>query len=148
MKRIRAPVPRRSAVVRARGFRWRGIVLERYRELSGAAAAGASRQVLLAGSRGAPIRFDVRYFELAAGRRTNFEQHRHAHVVIGLRGSGRVRLNRRWLRLRAFDMCYVAPDTPHELHNDRRARFGFLCLVDAQRDRGRALRRHPVTASR
>ena len=89
------------------------------------------------GSGGAPINFDVRYFELAPGGRTNFEQHRHAHVVIGLRGSGRVRLGRRWVRLRRHDTCYVAPETPHELHNDRRTPFGFLCIVDAARDRGR-----------
>jgi quercetin dioxygenase-like cupin family protein len=130
--------PPRSALLPARAFRWRGIELERYRDLAGAAAAGTSRQVLVAGSRGAPVSFDVRYFELAPGKRTNFEHHRHAHVVIGLRGGGRVRLGRHWVRLRGLDACYIAPDTPHELHNDRRSPFGFLCIVDAQRDRGRA----------
>jgi quercetin dioxygenase-like cupin family protein len=139
MKRAGAPSVR-SALLPERAFRWRGIALEHYRDLSGAAAGGASRQVLLAGSRGAAVRFDVRYFELAPGARTNFEQHRHAHVVIALRGAGRVRLGTRWMRLRGRDACYVAPDTPHELHNDRRTPFGFLCIVDAVRDRGRAPR--------
>jgi ribulose-bisphosphate carboxylase large chain len=137
MKRRGAAPVQRSALVSARAFRWRGVEPERYRDLSGAAANRASRQVLIAGSGGAPINFDVRYFELAPGGRTNFEQHRHAHVVIGLRGSGRVRLGRRWVRLRRHDTCYVAPETPHELHNDRRTPFGFLCIVDAVRDRGR-----------
>jgi quercetin dioxygenase-like cupin family protein len=137
-----------SAVLSARAFRWRGIVLEHYRDLAGTAAAGASRQVLVAGSRGDPVSFDVRYFELAPGKRTNFEHHRHAHVVIGLRGGGRVRLGRRWVRLRGFDACYIAPDTPHELHNDRRTPFGFLCIVDAQRDRGRPAGRPMATRSR
>jgi len=130
----------RSAVVPARAFRWRGVQLERYRDLAGGTVSGTSRQVLMAGSSGVPIAFDVRYFELTPGGRTNFEQHAHAHVVIGLRGSGRVRLGRRWLRVGRLDTCYVAPDAPHELHNDRRRPFGFLCIVDAVRDRGRPVR--------
>jgi ribulose-bisphosphate carboxylase large chain len=134
----RRPAAPRARILVARGFRWSGVAVERYRDLAGASAPRAVRQVLLAGSRGAPTTFDVRYFELAPGGRTNFEQHRHAHVVIGLRGSGRVRLGRGWRRVKRFDVCYVAPNTPHELHNDRRGAFGFLCIVDAERDRGRS----------
>jgi quercetin dioxygenase-like cupin family protein len=131
--------PERSTVLPARAFRWRGVSLEGYCGVGGATAPGATRQVLVAGSAGAAIGFDVRYFELAPRARTNFERHRHAHVVIGLRGAGRVRLGRRWIRLRRLDACYIAPDTPHELHNDGRRGFGFLCIVDAERDRGRPI---------
>lgn len=148
MKRINAAGRRRSAVLPARAFRWRGVELERYCDLSGAATARASRQVLAAGSAGDPIGFDVRYFELAPNGRTNFERHEHAHVVVALRGAGRVRLGRRWIRLRGLDACYVAPDTPHELHNDCRTPFGFLCIVDAQRDRGRPARTSRASAGR
>jgi len=49
-------------------------------------------------------------------------------VVIALRGAGRVRLGTRWMRLRGRDACYVAPDTPHELYNDRRT-----ALIDSLR---------------
>jgi ribulose-bisphosphate carboxylase large chain len=142
MKRMRpTSAAARSAVLPARRFRWRGVALERYRDPAGAPMAPVSRQVLVAGSAGAAVAFDVRYFELAPGSRTNFEQHEHAHVVVGLRGAGRVRLGRRWVRLRRLDACYVAPATPHELHNDRRRPFGFLCIVDARRDRRRLLAR-------
>ena len=137
----RRATARPSALLQARGFRWRGIPLEPYRVLGGGTARAATRQVLIAGSAGAPIRFDVRYFELAPGGRTNFERHRHAHVVIGLRGAGRARLGRRWVRVRRMDACYIAPATAHELHNDGRSPFGFLCVVDARRDRGRPVRR-------
>ena len=126
----------RSAVLPARGFRWRGALRQPYRDFAGAGMGGATRQVLAAGSAGAPIRFDLRYFELAPAARTRLETHRHAHVVIVLRGGGRVRLGRRWVALRRFDACYIAPGTVHELHNDRRRHFGFLCIVDAARDRG------------
>jgi S-methyl-1-thioxylulose 5-phosphate methylthiotransferase len=140
--------PERSAVLPARAFRWRGVAVEGYRDVAGATTAGATRQVLAAGSAGAGIGFDVRYFELAPHARTNFERHRHAHVVIGLRGAGRVRLGRRWIRLRRLDACYIAPETPHELHNDGRRGFGFLCIVDAERDRGRPVSGRRGSASR
>ena len=147
-----AAAVRRAALggaVHARAFRWRGVAARTLPRLAGGTVSGTSRQVLMAGSGGAPIAFDVRYFELTPGARTNFEQHRHAHVVIGLRGSGRVRLDRRWLRVGRLDTCYVAPDTPHELHNDRPRPFGFLCIVDASRDRGRTVAaRQPRRARR
>ena len=133
----------KSAVLPARRFRWRGAAAEDYRDFAGADMVGATRQVLAAGSSGAAIGFDVRYFELAPAARTRLESHRHAHVVVVLRGSGRVRLGRRWAVLRRFDACYVAPGTVHQLHNDGRRRFGFLCIVDAVRDRGVPLRRPP-----
>ena len=137
----------RSRVLPMRGVRWRGVALEGYRR-GGTPRMDVTRQVLAAGSAGAAIGFDVRYFELAPNARTNFERHRHAHVVVGLRGAGRVRLGRRWVRLRRLDACYIAPDAAHELHNDGRRRFGFLCIVDAIRDRGRPIMRSPRSTSR
>lgn len=136
-----------SVVLPVRGFRWPGAALEDYRDFAGAATAGVTRQVLIAGSAAAAIRFDVRYFELAPRARTKLETHQHAHVVMALRGAGRVRLGRRWIRLRRLDACYVAPGAVHQLHNDGRRRFGFLCIVDAERDRGRPAR-PPRTGAR
>ncbi len=132
-----------STVLAAQHFRWRGAAAEEYRDFAGADMVGATRQVLAAGSSGAAIGFDVRYFELAPSARTRLETHRHAHVVVVLRGTGRVRLGRRWAALRRFDACYVAPGTAHQLHNDSRRRFGFLCIVDAVRDRGVPVSRTP-----
>jgi mannose-6-phosphate isomerase-like protein (cupin superfamily) len=90
--------------------------------------------VLFAGSRGEEIDFDVRYFEVGAGKQTSFDRHEHAHVVIALRGRGSVRLGRRWLPLSRFDACYIGPYVAHRLRNDGRSPFGFLCLVDSVRD--------------
>src|SRR5262249_54270141 len=106
----------------------------------GGTGSGTSRQGLMAGSSGVPIAFDVRYFELTPGGRTNFEQHAHAHVVVGLRGSGRGRLGRGWVGGGRLGTFYRAPRAPHAVHNDRRRPFGFLCIVDAVRDRGRPVR--------
>lgn len=126
-----------SAVLRHARRRWRGVAVEGYADrASGGRAAAVAKHVLAAGSRGAPLRFDVRYFALGPGARTNHERHRHAHVIVVLHGRGRIRLGGRWRILRPFDACYVAPDAPHALDNPGRGHFGFLCVVDARRDRG------------
>jgi ribulose-bisphosphate carboxylase large chain len=103
--------------------------------------AGIARYVLFAGSRGDPLAFDVRYFEIESGGYSTLEHHRHAHVVIGLRGQGRVRIGRRWRDLKPLDACYIGPETAHQLRNEGGEPFGFLCLVDAARDHARPVRR-------
>jgi ribulose-bisphosphate carboxylase large chain len=131
-----------------REFRWRGVRPEIYKASDGESWAGIARHVLFAGSRGAPMAFDVRYFEIERGGYSTFERHGHAHVVIGLRGLGRVRLGGRWRRLKPLDACYIGPETPHQLRNDAGEPFGFLCLVDAERDRGRPLAATPRRTAR
>jgi quercetin dioxygenase-like cupin family protein len=124
----------------ARSFRWKGVRREDYKA-AGEQWAGIARYVLFAGSRGSAIAFDVRYFEIDEGGHSTLEKHRHAHVVIGLRGVGRIRIGSRWRHLKPFDSCYIGPDAPHQLRNDGSEPFGFLCVVDARRDRGRPLPR-------
>lgn len=97
---------------------------------------GASRQVLI-GRRGERVRFHVRYFELAPGGFTSLERHRHSHVVIAMRGRGRARVGSEHYGLRPLDAIYIAPDQPHQLAAAGRSPFGFLCIVDARRDRPR-----------
>jgi ribulose-bisphosphate carboxylase large chain len=137
--RKRRPAPAVKSVLRGRGaLRWRAVELERYKPPdAGTDWAETTRQVLFAGSRGAPLDFDVRYFEVARGGYSSLERHRHAHVVVGVRGEGSVRLGRRWYRLRPLDVCYIGPDVAHQLRNAGRGRFGFFCVVDAARDAGR-----------
>ena len=126
--------------MRFRDFRWVGVPVEAYK-LAGSRGdwAGIRRQVIVAGSRGAATAFDVRYFEIDPGGFSTLEQHQHAHVVIGLQGTGMIRTGRRWQRLRFLDVCYVEPNTIHRLRNDGPQRFGFLCLVDAERDTPRVV---------
>jgi quercetin dioxygenase-like cupin family protein len=121
-----------------RGYRWDNVELERYKLTAhrGGEFCGASRQVLI-GKSGERTRFHVRYFELAPRGFTSLEQHRHSHVVIGARGSGRVRVGERDYRLRPMDTIYIAPNQPHQLRAIGAAQFGFFCIVDAKRDRPR-----------
>ncbi len=129
-----APVMRRFK----RGFRWSGVPLEPYKVQThrGGEFRGASRQVIV-GARGERVRFHLRYFELEPGGLTSLERHRHSHVVIGVRGSGVVRVGGDEYKLRPFDTIYIGPDRAHQLRASRQGRFGFFCIVDARRDRPR-----------
>ncbi len=127
-----APVMRRFK----RGFRWGEIKLEPYKlgADSGVEFRGASRQVLI-GKRGEQVNFHVRYFELAPGGFTSLERHRHSHVVIAVRGRGRVRVGETSYSIAPFDTVYIGPQTPHQLRAIGRAKFGFFCVVNAERDK-------------
>jgi ribulose-bisphosphate carboxylase large chain len=129
-----APVMRRFR----RGFRWDGVALEPYKLTahSGGEFCGASRQVIV-GKRGERVRFHLRYFEIEPRGFTSLERHRHSHVVIGVRGLGRVRVGEGNYRLRPMDTIYIAPDRPHQLRAIGKEPFGFFCIVDARRDRPR-----------
>jgi quercetin dioxygenase-like cupin family protein len=77
----------------------------------------------------------VRYFEVGPGGYTTHERHEHQHVVIALRGEGEVRLGGEWLPLRFGDVVFVASNDPHQFRALGDEPFGFLCIVDAERDR-------------
>lgn len=122
-----------SAVLRFHRFRWSGVAPETYKQELESTWAGMSRHVLIAGSRGAPIAFDLRYFEVEPGGYSALETHAHAHVIVAVRGKGRLRVGRQWHTLQPLDACYVAPRAMHQLRNESRKPFGFFCLVDAER---------------
>ena len=132
-----APVVESGSRLRpCRDYAWEGIEAERYKAESGDWSAIA-RHALIAGQAGAG--FDVRYFEIAPGGHSSLEQHRHAHVVFGIRGRGRVLLAGEVQEIGFLDMAYIAPDDPHQLLNPYEEPFGFLCVVDHERDRPRAV---------
>ena len=128
-----------SKVIRHRGdHTWEGLAPEAYK-----ADAESWRGVTrweLCGTRGESPRFHVRYFEIAPGGHTTFERHEHEHVVIPQRGRGEVRFGGSVYRVGPGDVIYVGPDDPHQFStpDDAEEPFGFLCMVNAERDRPRA----------
>jgi len=80
-------------------------------------------------------RFHVRYFEIAPGGQSSFEKHRHEHIVIGIRGKGKVLLGKKPRKVAFLDVVYVSPNTPHQFLNPFNEPFGFLCVVSAKRDK-------------
>ncbi len=123
-----------------RGFRWEGVDLEPYKIAAhrGGEFRGASRQVL-AGTHGERVRFHVRYFELEPRGFTTLEHHRHSHVVIGVRGRGKVSVGDTQYMIKRLDTIYIGPGEPHQLVATGRGKFGFFCIVDAKRDKPRPL---------
>jgi ribulose-bisphosphate carboxylase large chain len=93
------------------------------------------------GETGERTAFHLRYFEIGPGGNTTLEHHQHEHVVVVLRGQGEVLLaepssSQPEVYTVGFgDTIYIAPWAIHQLRNPGPEPFGFLCLVDAQRDR-------------
>jgi quercetin dioxygenase-like cupin family protein len=113
-------VPERSYKLggnRDRGMGWRGV----------------TRYTLARGEE-LPAEFEVRYFELEPGGYSSLERHRHTHLVIAMRGVGRALIGNRVLGWKPFDCVQVPPMTPHRWLNEGAEPFGFLCVVDADRD--------------
>jgi quercetin dioxygenase-like cupin family protein len=84
---------------------------------------------------GAETAFEVRYFEMEPSGYTSFERHRHEHLVVVLRGRGRVRLGSEWHDLAPHDVVRVPADMPHRFEAGADEPFGILCVVDRERDR-------------
>ena len=114
-------------------FRWEGVPVVEYKQPA-EHWFGIVRQVLV-GERGEQTAFQVRYFEIAPDGFSSLESHRHEHAVIVLRGRGEVQLGHENHELKFGDVIYVAPDEVHQFRNPTSEPFGFLCIVDARRDR-------------
>jgi quercetin dioxygenase-like cupin family protein len=76
------------------------------------------------------------------------------HVVVVVRGRGRALVGDRVVELAPIDLVRTPPLAPHRWLNAGDEPFGFLCAVDAERDRPQpladaeweALRADPATA--
>ena len=112
---------------------WSGVPLQDYKTPA-AHHCGVTRSVLV-GESGEATKFHLRYFEIEPGGFTTMERHQHEHVVVVMRGRGSVRLGEGTHEVGHGDTLYVAPGETHQLRNSGTEPFGFLCLVDAERDR-------------
>ncbi|MBC5823225.1 MAG: cupin domain-containing protein [Candidatus Eremiobacteraeota bacterium] len=119
-------------------FRWDGIEPSGYetgrQDVQGEGHRGVTRHII-SGANGEPAAFSVRYFEVAPGGFTRLERHEHIHSVTVLRGRGHAIVGEDVHTIRAFDHIYVSPRTLHQFVNDSTEPLGFLCVVDALRDR-------------
>ncbi len=116
---------------------WQGIKTEKYKPKGGDWADIVRR--VITGSHGESTRFHFRYFEISSGGYSSLEKHRHEHVVICVRGKGKVLTGRKMNNLCFLDTLYIAPETPHQLSNPFKEPFGFFCIVNAKRDKPKLL---------
>jgi mannose-6-phosphate isomerase-like protein (cupin superfamily) len=144
------PVPTPS-LRNAEDFRWAGVELRPYKQENSAPFKAISRQVLFS----APLLAgELRYFEIEPGGHSTLERHEHMHAVMILRGAGRVLVGAAIHDVKPHDLITVPPWTWHQFRATQREKLGFLCLVNAERDRPQlptaeelnALRAHPKVA--
>lgn len=127
-----AAVPlERSRILRYAEGGWERVPAQAYKP-DAAHFHGVVRRVLAAPDAAS---FELRYFEIAPGGHSTHERHDHVHVVVCLRGRGEVVIGGATYDVDFGDLAYVAPGDAHQFRNPGGEPFGFLCVVDAERDR-------------
>ena len=123
-----------SKIIKGSGEgRWKHIPQEPYKRETDS-YKGVTRYELI-GKRGETPLFHTRYFEIEKGGYSSYEKHQHEHVVMVIRGKGEVRLGCKYLALEKGDLVYISPDDSHQFLNpDSDVPFGFICMVNAERD--------------
>jgi quercetin dioxygenase-like cupin family protein len=117
-----------------REYRWEGVALLPYKEDERALFKTITRQVLFADPR---MQAELRYFEVAPGGFSTLERHEHMHAVLILRGRGHCLVGGEVRALETRDLVTVPPLTWHQFRATRDEPLGFLCMVNAERDKPR-----------
>jgi quercetin dioxygenase-like cupin family protein len=113
-------------------YRWADTDLLAYKEAGSAPFKSVTRQVLFAGTN---MMAELRYFEVAQGGHSTLERHEHVHAVMVLRGGGSCLLGDEVRALGPHDLVSIPPMTWHQFRADPDQPLGFLCMVNAERDR-------------
>ena len=113
-------------------LRWNGVDVLAYKQEGTAPFHAVTRQVLFDDP---ALGCQLRYFEVAPGGHTTLERHEHCHAVVIQQGRGTCLVGGRIEPVAPFDLVEVPPLTWHQFRADRDAPLGFLCMVNAQRDR-------------
>ena len=114
------------------GFRWEGVEHKPYKEDDRALFADISRQTLFSRP---DLAGELRYFEVGPGGFSTLERHEHVHAVLILRGGGQALVGSQVLALGQNDLVTVPPMTWHQFRAQADQPLGFLCMVDAVRDK-------------
>ena len=114
------------------GFRWDGVELLAYKEEGSAPFKAITRQVLF---QRPELQCELRYFEMEAGGHSTLERHEHAHAVMIFRGRGMCLVGDEVREVAAPDLVFIPPMTWHQFRASKGEPFGFLCMVNATRDK-------------
>jgi mannose-6-phosphate isomerase-like protein (cupin superfamily) len=132
-------------------YRWEGVERLPYKEDERARFKSVSRQVLFSDP---DLAGELRYFEVAPGGFTSLERHEHMHGVLVLRGRGKCLVGTEVRAVEPHDLVTVPAWTWHQFRATADEPLGFLCMVDAGRDKPQlpteaelaALRAEPAVA--
>ena len=135
-----------------RDYRWDGVTHLPYKEEGSAPFKSISRQVLFAEPE---LGCELRYFEMAAGGYSTLERHEHMHAVMILRGHGTCLVGQDVREVKPFDLVTIPSWAWHQFRASQGEPLGFLCMVNALRDKPQlpdaqelaALRANPAIAA-
>jgi quercetin dioxygenase-like cupin family protein len=113
-------------------YRWESVPHLPYKEEGSAPFKSITRQVLF---HDPELRCELRYFEVAPGGYSTLERHQHVHAVMILRGAADVLVGSEVRPVKAFDLVRIPPMTWHQFRTRGAEPMGFLCMVNAERDR-------------
>ncbi len=114
------------------GFRWEDVATLAYKQEGSAPFRDISRQVLFEHPE---LGCQLRYFEMQPGGYSTLERHQHVHAVMILRGRGECLLGGEVRQVKPHDLVTIPPMTWHQFRADDRETMGFLCMVNAARDK-------------
>ena len=117
---------------KAKGYRWDGVAVQPYKEDTRALFKSVTRQVLFADPQQGS---ELRYFEVAPGGFSSLERHEHTHNVLILRGCGHCLVGSEVREVATHDLIAVPPMTWHQFRATGKVPLGFLCMVNAARDK-------------
>lgn len=113
-------------------FSWAGVERLPYKETEAAIFKGISRQILFSRP---DLAGELRYFEIEPGGYSTLERHQHVHGVMIIRGRGRCLVGDRVEEIGPQDLVTIPAWTWHQFRAAAGEPLGFLCLVDALRDK-------------
>ena len=113
-------------------FRWEDTELLAYKDEGSAPFKAITRQTLF---RDPALKGELRYFEMAPGGYSTLERHRHMHAVLILRGAGECLVGDKVYQVATNDLVTIAPMTWHQFRANAGEALGFLCMVNAERDK-------------
>ncbi|MDC7788773.1 cupin domain-containing protein [Rhodoplanes sp. TEM] len=113
-------------------FRWEGVEARPYKEDERALFRSVSRQILFSDPR---LAGELRYFEVAPDGFSTLERHEHVHAVMIFRGRGHCLVGDAVREVGERDLVFIPPMTWHQFRATGGEPLGFLCLVNAERDR-------------
>jgi mannose-6-phosphate isomerase-like protein (cupin superfamily) len=117
---------------KAKDYRWEDVDELPYKEDDRALFKSVTRHVLFSNPQ---MRSELRYFEVAPGGFSTLERHRHMHAVLILRGRGHCLVGTEVRAIDTRDLITVPPMTWHQFRASKGEPLGFLCMVDATRDK-------------
>ncbi len=125
---VQTPILRRSEPF----FSWEDTARLPYKETDAAIFKGISRQILFSET---ALAGELRYFEIEPGGYSTLERHEHVHGVVVIRGAGRCLVGFEVKDIKPLDLITIPAWTWHQFRPLADETLGFLCLVNAIRDK-------------